>query len=67
MSSPQPVGRPILTADEMRAAEAAATIAAGTSVETLMERAGQAAAEAISRFAGRMPALVLCGPAQQWR
>src|SRR5687767_6013266 len=45
----------------MRAAEAAA-IAAGTSVETLMERAGRSAAEAIWRFAGPMPALVLCGP-----
>lgn len=54
-------GRPILTAAEMRAAEAAA-IAAGTSVETLMERAGLAAAEAIHRFAGPLPALILCGP-----
>jgi ADP-dependent NAD(P)H-hydrate dehydratase / NAD(P)H-hydrate epimerase len=54
-------GRTILTAEEMRAAEAEA-IAAGTSVETLMERAGIAAAEAIWRFAGPLPALVLCGP-----
>jgi hydroxyethylthiazole kinase-like uncharacterized protein yjeF len=54
-------GRPVLTAGETRAAEAAA-IAAGTSVETLMERAGLAAAEAILRFAGPVPALVLCGP-----
>lgn len=53
--------RPILTADEMRAAEAAA-IAAGTKVETLMERAGAGAAEAIRRFAGPVPALVICGP-----
>lgn len=45
----------------MRAAEAAA-VEAGTSVETLMERAGIAAAEAIWRFAGPLPALVLCGP-----
>jgi ADP-dependent NAD(P)H-hydrate dehydratase / NAD(P)H-hydrate epimerase len=52
---------PILTAAEMRAAEEAA-IAAGTSVETLMERAGRAAAEAIWRYAGPVPALVLCGP-----
>lgn len=51
----------ILTAAEMRAAEGAA-IAAGTSVETLMERAGLGAAEAIWRFAGPTPALVLCGP-----
>ncbi|HMJ93484.1 MAG TPA: NAD(P)H-hydrate dehydratase [Allosphingosinicella sp.] len=53
--------RPILTAAEMRAAEAEA-IAAGTPVGTLMERAGIAAAEAIRRFAGPLPALVLCGP-----
>jgi hydroxyethylthiazole kinase-like uncharacterized protein yjeF len=53
--------RPILTADEMRAAEAAA-IAAGTPVEMLMERAGAGAAEAIWRFAGPVPALILCGP-----
>jgi hydroxyethylthiazole kinase-like uncharacterized protein yjeF len=51
----------ILTAAEMRAAEEAA-IAAGTPVETLMERAGTAAAEAIWRFAGPLPTLVLCGP-----
>jgi hydroxyethylthiazole kinase-like uncharacterized protein yjeF len=51
----------ILTAAEMRAAEEAA-IAAGTSVDELMERAGKAAAEAIWRFAGPLPTLVLCGP-----
>ena len=51
----------ILTAEEMRAAEAR-TIEAGTAIEILMERAGLAAAEAIWRFAGPMPALVLCGP-----
>ena len=55
------MGRVILTAEEMRAAEEAA-IASGTPVETLMERAGTAAAEAIWRFAGPLPALVLCGP-----
>ena len=53
--------RPILTADEMRAAEAAA-IAAGTPVGTLMERAGAAAADEIWAYAGPVPALVLCGP-----
>ena len=53
--------RIILTADEMRGAEAEA-IADGTPVETLMERAGIAAAEAIWRYAGPLPALVLCGP-----
>ena len=53
--------RPIVTAEEMRAAEELA-IAAGTSVDTLMERAGLAAAEAIWRYAGQLPTLILCGP-----
>jgi hydroxyethylthiazole kinase-like uncharacterized protein yjeF len=53
--------RPILTAEQMRAAETAA-IDSGTPVETLMERAGAALAEAAYRFAGPMPALILCGP-----
>jgi hydroxyethylthiazole kinase-like uncharacterized protein yjeF len=51
----------ILTAAEMRAAEERA-IAGGTPVELLMERAGQGVAEAVWRFAGPLPALVLCGP-----
>lgn len=55
------MARPILTADAMRAAEQRA-IDAGTSVEQLMERAGAALAEAAYRFAGPMPALILCGP-----
>src|SRR4051794_33008756 len=45
----------------MRAAEQAA-IDGGTPVETLMDRAGTAAAEAIWRYAGPLPTLVLCGP-----
>src|SRR5688572_1732274 len=53
--------RPILTAAEMAAAEQRA-IAAGTSVEQLMERAGAALAEAVYRFAGPRPTLILCGP-----
>ena len=53
--------RPILTSSAMAAAEQAA-IGAGVPVETLMERAGAALAEAAFRFAGRMPALILCGP-----
>ena len=56
-----PFADPILNAAQMRAAEEAA-IAAGTSARTLMERAGQAAAEAIRAYAGPLPALVLCGP-----
>ncbi|MCL6682521.1 NAD(P)H-hydrate dehydratase [Sphingomonas alba] len=54
-------GRPILTAEAMRTAEKAA-IDSGTSVETLMERAGAALAEAVLRFAGNRPVLVVCGP-----
>jgi hydroxyethylthiazole kinase-like uncharacterized protein yjeF len=54
-------GRPILTAEAMRASEQSA-IDGGTSVETLMERAGSALAEAVCRFAGPRPALILCGP-----
>lgn len=54
-------GRPILTADAMRRAESAA-IDGGSSVEELMERAGAALAEAAYRFAGPLPALILCGP-----
>src|SRR5881409_1404709 len=53
--------RPILTAEQMRSAEQA-VIDTGTSVEELMERAGAALAEASVRFAGPLPALVLCGP-----
>ena len=53
--------RPILTAAQMRAAEER-VIAAGAAVETLIERAGSAAADAIWGYAGPQPALVLCGP-----
>ena len=54
-------GRPILTAEAMRAAEQA-VIDGGTKVDELMERAGAALAEAVYRFAGPTPALILCGP-----
>ena len=57
MTSP----RPILTAERMRAAEQAA-INGGISVEQLMERAGAGLAVATYRFAGPIPALILCGP-----
>lgn len=53
--------RPILTAAEMRAAEEA-VIAGATSVSELMERAGAAVAEAVWRYAGSAPVLILCGP-----
>jgi hydroxyethylthiazole kinase-like uncharacterized protein yjeF len=55
------VARHILTAEEMRRAEAN-VIESGTAVGTLMERAGLGAAEAIRGFAGPVPALILCGP-----
>jgi hydroxyethylthiazole kinase-like uncharacterized protein yjeF len=55
------MGRPILTAEAMRSAEQA-VIDQGVSVETLMERAGAALAEAAMRYAGPIPALVICGP-----
>jgi hydroxyethylthiazole kinase-like uncharacterized protein yjeF len=55
------MGRPILTAQAMCASEQAA-IEAGATVESLMERAGAALAEAAYRFAGPTPTLVLCGP-----
>jgi hydroxyethylthiazole kinase-like uncharacterized protein yjeF len=53
--------RPIMTAEQMRAAEQVA-IDGCTSIEELMERAGAALAEASYRFAGPLPALILCGP-----
>ncbi|MBC3941438.1 NAD(P)H-hydrate dehydratase [Sphingomonas albertensis] len=53
--------QPILTAAEMRAAENA-VIATGVSVETLMDRAGTAIAEAVRRLAGTNEVLILCGP-----
>jgi hydroxyethylthiazole kinase-like uncharacterized protein yjeF len=53
--------RAILTAAAMRQAEQAA-IDGGTAVEALMERAGAALAEAVYRYAGKLPALILAGP-----
>ena len=55
------MSRPILTAEQMRAAEAAA-MAGGTPETTLMERAGRALAEAVRLYAGPRETLVLCGP-----
>ena len=53
--------RAILTADAMRKAEQAA-IDSGSTVEALMERAGAALAEAVYRYAGKLPVLILAGP-----
>lgn len=52
---------PILTAAQMRAAEQA-LIAAGTSVDELMLRAGQGAADYVWRIAAGRRVTVLCGP-----
>lgn len=49
--------RPILTADAMRAAE----MAAPCGLAELMERAGHSLAEAVLRYAGPPPALIVCG------
>lgn len=51
----------ILTAAEMQQAEQA-VIDGGTSVDELMRRAGQGAAQMIWRIAADLPTLVLCGP-----
>jgi ADP-dependent NAD(P)H-hydrate dehydratase / NAD(P)H-hydrate epimerase len=55
------MNQPVLTAEEMRDVEQR-VIAAGTPVETLMERAGAAVAEAVWRVGGASEILVLCGP-----
>ena len=55
------MARPILTAEQMRAAERQA-ITAGTAETELMERAGRALAEAVMLYAGPRETLVLCGP-----
>lgn len=56
-----PPAPPLLTPEQMRAAEAGA-IAAGTPALTLMERASAAAAAAIMAYAPCRHALVLAGP-----
>ncbi|MGB3318164.1 MAG: NAD(P)H-hydrate epimerase, partial [Sphingopyxis granuli] len=56
-----PADAPILTADAMRAAEAACA-AAGVSLSELMERAGAAVADVAWRMAAGAPVLILCGP-----
>ena len=55
------MSRPILTAAEMRAAEAQA-IQAGTAETALMERAGRALAEVVRLYVGPRETLILCGP-----
>ena len=55
------MSRPILTADQMRAAEKRA-VDAGTPETELMERAGRALADAVRLYAGPRETLILCGP-----
>ena len=52
---------PVLTAAQMRAAEAA-LIASGTNVDELMQRAGRGAAEWVWRLSGGRAVTVLTGP-----
>lgn len=52
------MNRPILTADQIRSAEATS----GVPANELMERAGTALADAIHLFIGPRPTLVLAGP-----
>ena len=54
-------GQPILTAAEMRAAEAVA-IERGATVESLMAHAGREVAAVVRRLAGGSQILILCGP-----
>jgi ADP-dependent NAD(P)H-hydrate dehydratase / NAD(P)H-hydrate epimerase len=54
----RPLGGPVLTAAEMCAAE----LACGAPLDVLMDRAGEALAEAVWRFGSGAPVLVLCGP-----
>lgn len=56
-----PPGAPVVTAAEMRAAEAA-VFASGVAQDVLMERAGAAVAREALRFAEAGSALVLAGP-----
>ncbi len=51
-------GQFVLTAAEMRVAEAGAD----ASLSELMERAGAAVADAVWRYGGGRPTLILCGP-----
>jgi len=60
-SDPFPAPDQILTARQMREAEEA-LIAAGSSVDALMQVAGRGAAEWVWRMAGRHRVTVLCGP-----
>lgn len=56
-----PASNQILSVAQMRAAEEA-LIAAGVSVDELMQRAGRGAGEYVRRIAAGRPVTVLCGP-----
>jgi hydroxyethylthiazole kinase-like uncharacterized protein yjeF len=55
------VAREILTVAQMSAADRAA-VADGTPIQVLMERAGEAVANAIRARYGRQPVVIWCGP-----
>jgi hydroxyethylthiazole kinase-like uncharacterized protein yjeF len=55
------MSEPVLTVDQMRAAEKAA-MDGGTSEWELMQRAGEGAAQWVMRVAAGRPVTVLCGP-----
>lgn len=55
------MAREILTVAQMAAADRAA-VAGGTSIQVLMERAGQAVAEAVRARYARQPVVIWCGP-----
>lgn len=59
--APFPPSNQILTVAQMRAAEEA-LMAAGTSVDELMQRAGRGAGEYVRRVAAGRSVTVLCGP-----
>lgn len=61
MLPPVPMGAPVLTAAQTRAAEEGA-IADGSSVSALMERAGTGVAETVHRLAAGAEVRILCGP-----
>jgi hydroxyethylthiazole kinase-like uncharacterized protein yjeF len=55
------VAREILTVAQMAAADRAA-VAGGTPIQVLMERAGEAVADAVRARCGRQPVVIWCGP-----
>ncbi|MEZ5708875.1 MAG: NAD(P)H-hydrate dehydratase [Blastomonas sp.] len=61
MTRPNDRGKPVVTVAEMVAAEQA-LFDSGITVDALMARAGEGAAQLIWRIGHRTPTLILCGP-----